>query len=69
MVHRPQAIDFVSSLGAEVVLPLTKGWVQAVQEHTDGRNFDDPPVPAPEGITDADPARAEAWLERLRAGR
>ena len=40
MVHRPQAIDFVSSLGADVVLPLTKGWVQAVQEHTDGSGVD-----------------------------
>jgi NADPH2:quinone reductase len=40
MVHRPGAIDFVESLGADVVLPLTDGWAQAVREHTDGRGVD-----------------------------
>jgi len=40
MVHRPGATDFVESLGADVVLPLTDGWAQAVRDHTDGRGVD-----------------------------
>lgn len=40
MVHRPQAMDFVSTLGADVVLPLTDGWAAAVREATDGRGVD-----------------------------
>ncbi len=40
MVHRPGATEFVASLGADVVLPLTDGWAQAVREHTDGRGVD-----------------------------
>jgi NADPH:quinone reductase len=40
MVHRPHAAGFVESLGADVVLPLTEGWRQAVLEHTDGRGVD-----------------------------
>jgi len=40
MVHRPGATEFVESLGADVVLPLTDGWAQAVREHTDGRGVD-----------------------------
>jgi len=40
MVHRPEAMEFVESLGADVVLPLTEGWLQAVLEHTDGRGVD-----------------------------
>ena len=40
MVHRPQAMDFVSTLGADVVLPLTDGWAQAVRDATDGRGVD-----------------------------
>lgn len=40
MVHRPGALDFVESLGADVVLPLTDGWAQAVREHTEGRGVD-----------------------------
>jgi NADPH:quinone reductase len=40
MVHRPGAEEFVESLGADVVLPLTEGWAQAVREHTDGRGVD-----------------------------
>jgi len=40
MVHRPGATEFVQSLGADVVLPLTEGWAQAVREHTDGRGVD-----------------------------
>ena len=40
MVHRKGAADFVESLGADVVLPLTPGWAQAVRDHTDGRGVD-----------------------------
>ena len=40
MVHRAGAIEFVESLGADVVLPLTDGWAQAVRDHTDGRGVD-----------------------------
>jgi NADPH:quinone reductase len=40
MVHRARAAGFVESLGADVVLPLTDGWLQAVLEHTDGRGVD-----------------------------
>jgi NADPH:quinone reductase len=40
MVHRPHAGEFVESLGADVVLPLTDGWLDAVKEHTDGRGAD-----------------------------
>jgi NADPH2:quinone reductase len=40
MVHRPHATEFVESLGADVVLPLTDCWLQAVLEHTDGRGVD-----------------------------
>jgi NADPH2:quinone reductase len=40
MVHRPEATEFVNSLGADVVLPLADGWLQAVKEHTDGRGVD-----------------------------
>jgi NADPH2:quinone reductase len=40
MVHRRRAIDFVESLGADVVLPLTDGWAQQVRDVTDGRGVD-----------------------------
>jgi NADPH2:quinone reductase len=40
MVHRQEAMDFVKSLGADVVLPLTDGWLQAVKDATDGRGVD-----------------------------
>lgn len=40
MVHRPQGREFVESLGADVVLPLTDGWLQAVKDATDGRGVD-----------------------------
>ncbi|GAB3220112.1 NADPH:quinone oxidoreductase family protein [Mycolicibacterium hippocampi] len=40
MVHRPAAIDFVASLGADVVLPLTDGWLDAVKQETGGRGVD-----------------------------
>jgi NADPH2:quinone reductase len=40
MVHRVGAMEFVESLGADVVLPLTDGWAQAVRDHTGGRGVD-----------------------------
>jgi NADPH:quinone reductase len=40
VVHRTGAMEFVESLGADVVLPLTDGWVRAVRGHTDGRGVD-----------------------------
>jgi len=40
MVHRPEATEFVASLGADLVLPLTDGWLPAVKDHTDGRGVD-----------------------------
>jgi NADPH2:quinone reductase len=40
VVHRSGAIPFVESLGADVALPLTDGWAQAVREHTGGRGVD-----------------------------
>ena len=40
LVHRTSAMDFVESLGADVVLPLTDGWAQAVRDHTEGRGVD-----------------------------
>jgi NADPH:quinone reductase len=57
MVHRPQAMDFVSSLGADVVLPLTEGWLKAVLEHTDGRGVD----------LVVDPIGGEAFDDAIRA--
>ena len=40
MVHRPGAVEFVESLGADAVLPLTDGWRDAVLAHTGGRGGD-----------------------------
>jgi len=40
MVHRPSAVSFVESLGADVVLPLTDGWLDAVKKETGGRGVD-----------------------------
>jgi NADPH2:quinone reductase len=40
MVHRPSAVEFVESLGADVVLPLSDGWLDAVKQHTGGRGVD-----------------------------
>jgi NADPH:quinone reductase len=40
MVHRSGAEEFVASLGADVVLPLTDGWAQAVKDATDSRGVD-----------------------------
>jgi NADPH2:quinone reductase len=40
VVHREGATDYVSSLGADVVLPLTDGWTERVREHTHGQGVD-----------------------------
>lgn len=40
MVHRPGAEEFVSSLGADAVLPLADGWREAVMEATGGQGVD-----------------------------
>lgn len=56
MVHRPGAMGFVESLGADVVLPLTDGWAQAVREHTDGRGVD----------VVVDPVGGEAFDDAIR---
>jgi NADPH2:quinone reductase len=40
MVHRSSAVEFVESLGADVVLPLTDGWLDAVKAETGGRGVD-----------------------------
>ena len=57
MVHRPHATEFVKSLGADVVLPLTDGWLQAVKDHTDGRGVD----------LVVDPIGGEAFDDAIRA--
>jgi NADPH2:quinone reductase len=57
MVHRPQAVEFVESLGADVVLPLTDGWLQAVKDHTEGRGVD----------LVVDPIGGEAFDDAIRA--
>ena len=57
MVHRPQAADFVKSLGADVVLPLTDGWLQAVKDATGGRGVD----------LVVDPIGGEAFDDAIRA--
>ena len=45
------------SLGADVVLPLTDGWLQAVKDHTDGRGVD----------LVVDPIGGEAFDDAVRA--
>ncbi|OBI81154.1 NADPH:quinone oxidoreductase family protein [Mycobacterium sp. E740] len=57
MVHRPQGVEFVESLGADVVLPLTDGWLEAVKEATDGRGVD----------LVVDPVGGEAFDDAIRA--
>jgi NADPH2:quinone reductase len=57
MVHRPDARDFVESLGADVVLPLTDGWLQAVRDATGGRGVD----------LVVDPIGGEAFDDAIRA--
>ncbi len=57
MVHRPEAMRFVESLGADMVLPLTDGWLQAVKDHTGGRGVD----------LVVDPIGGEAFDDAIRA--
>jgi len=57
LVHRVHAVDYVKSLGADVVLPLTEGWLQAVKDHTDGRGVD----------LVVDPIGGEAFDDAVRA--
>jgi NADPH2:quinone reductase len=57
MVHRSHAIEFVESLGADVVLPLTDGWLEAVKQHTQGRGVD----------LVVDPIGGEAFDDAIRA--
>jgi NADPH:quinone reductase len=40
VTHREGATDYVASLGADVVLPLTDGWAERVHEHTHGQGVD-----------------------------
>jgi NADPH2:quinone reductase len=56
MVHRAGAMEFVKSLGADVVLPLTEGWAQAVRDHTGGRGVD----------VVVDPVGGEAFDDAIR---
>ncbi|HEY6575696.1 MAG TPA: NADPH:quinone oxidoreductase family protein [Mycobacterium sp.] len=56
LVHRTGAMEFVESLGADVVLPLTDGWAKAVREHTDGRGVD----------VVVDPVGGEAFDDAIR---
>jgi NADPH2:quinone reductase len=57
LVHRAHAAGFVESLGADVVLPLTDGWLQAVKDATDGRGVD----------LVVDPIGGEAFDDAIRA--
>lgn len=57
LVHRPTAMDYVKSLGADVVLPLTDGWLQAVKDATDGTGVD----------LVVDPVGGEAFDDAIRA--
>lgn len=40
VVHRPDALDFVAGLGADVVLPMTPEWSKAVRAETGGHGAD-----------------------------
>ena len=40
MVHRAHAVDYVKSLGADVVVPLSDNWPKVVKEHTRGQGVD-----------------------------
>lgn len=56
-VHRPAARDYVASLGADAVVPLADGWLQAVRDHTGGRGVD----------VVVDPIGGEAFDDAVRA--
>lgn len=57
VVHRPDALDFVSGLGADVVLPMAEGWSKQVRERTGGRGAD----------VVVDPVGGEPFDEAVRA--
>ena len=57
VAHRAEALEFVSALGADVVLPMTEGWSKAVREHTGGRGAD----------VVVDPVGGEPFDEAVRA--
>jgi len=57
VLHREQALDFVSGLGADAVIPLTGGWSKVVREHTGGRGAD----------VVVDPVGGEPFDEAVRA--
>lgn len=57
VVHRDNAHDFVASLGADVVLPMTDGWSKAVREATGGHGAD----------IAIDPVGGEPFDEAIRA--
>jgi NADPH:quinone reductase len=40
VVHREAAADYVASLGADLVVPLSDGWADRVREYTHGRGVD-----------------------------
>ncbi|BBX64507.1 quinone oxidoreductase [Mycobacterium saskatchewanense] len=40
VVHREAAADFVSSVGADLVVPLAEDWAQRVRDYTGGRGVD-----------------------------
>jgi NADPH2:quinone reductase len=57
MVHRPKAMEYVESLGADLVLPLTEGWLKKVQDATDGQGVD----------LVVDPVGGDAFDDAIRA--
>lgn len=57
VVHRESARDFVTGLGADVVLPMTEGWSKTVREHTGGYGAD----------VAVDPVGGEPFDEAIRA--
>lgn len=56
-VHRSEAKAYVESLGPDVVVPLTDGWLQAVRDHTGGKGVD----------VVVDPIGGEAFDDAVRA--
>jgi len=40
VVHREVAADYVASLGADLVVPLSDGWADQVRDYTQGRGVD-----------------------------
>lgn len=57
VVHRPEALEFVGGLGADVVVPMTDGWAKTVRAQTGGRGAD----------VVVDPVGGEPFDEAVRA--